>query len=162
MKQCDKCPGIIKLRDYLTEVFHDNNHGDEVIVSYKYWSDEGSGFTSLTDRHAPCDEFIEKLSLKIDDLTQDHYTAHSHATYLQKLKEDFPLNEIILLFDFAEDSFVCQDSVQGFHWNKNKKVHPFTLYEKNINGSLNSRSLCIITMKEIMVHIQWMHLLQGL
>ena len=50
MKQCDKCPGIIKLRDYLTDVFHDNNHGDEVIVSYKYWSDEGSGFTSLTDR----------------------------------------------------------------------------------------------------------------
>ena len=49
MKQCDKCPGIIKLRDYLTEVFHDDDDGDEVIVSYKYCSGEGSGFTSLTD-----------------------------------------------------------------------------------------------------------------
>ena len=39
MKQCDKYPGIIKLRDYLTEVFHDDDDdddGDEVIVSYKY------------------------------------------------------------------------------------------------------------------------------
>ena len=36
MKQCDKCPGIIKLRDYLGEVFHDDDDGDEVIVFYKY------------------------------------------------------------------------------------------------------------------------------
>ena len=43
MKQCDKCPGIIKLCDYLTDVFHDDDDdddddddGDEVIVSYKY------------------------------------------------------------------------------------------------------------------------------
>ena len=70
MKQCNKCPGIIKSHDYLTEVFHDDD-GDEVIVSYKYWSDEGPGFTSLTDRHAPCDDFIEKLILKIDDLTSN-------------------------------------------------------------------------------------------
>ena len=68
MKQCDKCPGIMKLRDYLTEVSHDDDDGDEVIVSYKYWSGEGSGFTSLTYRHVSCDEFIEKLILKIDDL----------------------------------------------------------------------------------------------
>ena len=61
MKQYDKWPGITKLRDYLTEVFHDDDDGDEVIVSYKYWSDERSGFTSLTDKHAPCDEFIEKF-----------------------------------------------------------------------------------------------------
>ena len=35
MKWCSKCPGIYKLRDYLTEVFHDDD-GDEVIASYKY------------------------------------------------------------------------------------------------------------------------------
>ena len=79
MKRCDKCPRIIKLYDYLTEVFHDDDE-DKVIVSYKYWSDEGSGFTSLTDRHAPCDDFIEKLILKIDNITRHHYTAHSQAT----------------------------------------------------------------------------------
>ena len=48
MKQCDKCLGIIKLHDYFMEVFHDDDDGNEVIVSYKYWSDEGSGFISLT------------------------------------------------------------------------------------------------------------------
>ena len=63
MKQCYKCPWIAKLHDYLPEVFHDDHDGDEVIVSYKYWSDEGSGFTLLTDRHALCDQFIEKLIL---------------------------------------------------------------------------------------------------
>ena len=86
---CGKCPGICKLHDYLTEVFHDDDDGDEVIVSYKYWSDEGSGFNPLTDRHVPCDEFIEKLILKVDDLTQHHYIAHLQATFLEKLKEDY-------------------------------------------------------------------------
>ena len=144
MKQCNKCPGIMKLRDYLTEVFHNDDDRDEVIVSYKYRSK--SGFISLTDRHAPCNEFIEKIILKIDDLTRHHYTAHSQATYLRKLKEDLPLNEINLLLDFAENySFVCQDSVQGFHWNNNQAtVHPFIFYENDINGSLTC-SLCIIS-----------------
>ena len=127
MKWCNKCLGIYKLHDYLTEVFHDDR--DEIIVSYKYWSDEGSGFTSLTDSYAPCDELIEQLILKIDCLTQHHYNAHSQATYFLKLKEDFPLNEIIILLDFRENySFVCKDSVQGLHWNNNQTtVHPFTL-----------------------------------
>ena len=124
MKQCDKCLGIIKLCDYLTDIFHDDDDGDEVIVSYKYWSDEGSGFTSLTDRHAPCDEFIEKLILKIDDLTQHHYTAHSQAMYLQKLKEDLPLNDIILLLDSAENySFVCQDNCRSLCIISNERNH---------------------------------------
>ena len=61
MKQYDKCPGIIKLCHYLTDVFSDDDDTDEVIVSYKYWSDEGSGFTSLTDWHTRHDEFIENL-----------------------------------------------------------------------------------------------------
>ena len=89
----------------------------------------------------------EKFILKIDDLTRHHYTAHSQAMYLQKLKEDLPLNEIILLLDFAENyPFVCTDSVKGFHWNSNQAtLHPFTLCEKDINGSLNCRSLCIIS-----------------
>ena len=151
-KQCDKCPGIIKLWEYLTEVFDDDDDdddddGDEVIVSFKYWSYEGLGFTSLTDRHAPCNKFIEKLILKIHYVTRHHYTAHSQAMYLWKLKEDLPLSEIILLLDFSKNySFVCQDSVQGFHWNNNQEtVHPFKMYEKDINGSLNCRSLCIIS-----------------
>ena len=52
-KQWDKCPGIVKLCDYGSEVFHEYDDEDEVIVCCKYWSDEGSGFTSLTDRHGP-------------------------------------------------------------------------------------------------------------
>ena len=80
-------------------------------------------------------------------MTRHHYTAHSQAMYLRKLKKDLTLNEIILSLDFAENySFVYQDSIQGFHWNNNQAtVHPFTLYEKDINGSLNYRSLCIIS-----------------
>ena len=124
----------------------DDDDGDEVIVSYIYWSDKGSGFTSLTDRHAPCHGFIEKLILKIDDLTRHHHTANTQVKYLRKLIKDLSLNDIILLLDFAENySFVYQDSVQGFQWNNNQAtVHPFTLYEKDINGSLNCRSLYII------------------
>ena len=54
---------------------------------------------------------------------------------------------IILLLDFAENySFVCQVSVQRFYWNNNQRtVYPFTFYEKDINGSLNCWSLCIIS-----------------
>ena len=51
MKQYDKCPGITKLHDYLPQAFHEDYDGDEVIVSYKYWSDEGSGFNWYTDMH---------------------------------------------------------------------------------------------------------------
>ena len=48
----------------ILEVFHDDTDGNEFIVSYKYLSDEGSGFTSLTDR-----QMTDKLILKTDDLT---------------------------------------------------------------------------------------------
>ena len=61
---------------YSVTFFHVDDDGDEVIISYKHWSDEGSGFTSLTDRHTPCDNIIDKLILKIDDLTRHHYTPH--------------------------------------------------------------------------------------
>ena len=59
----------------ILEVFHDDTDGNEFIVSYKYLSDEGSGFTSLTDRH-----MTDKLILKTDDLTW-HYYIHTHKKH---------------------------------------------------------------------------------
>ena len=72
--------------------------------------------------------------------------SHSQETYLWKLK-DLQRKEIIHLLDFAENyPFACHDPVQGFHWNNNQAtVHPFKLWENVINGSLNCRSLCIIS-----------------
>ena len=96
-----------KFDEYLIEVSHDDDDGDETIASYKCWSDEESSFTSLTDRQASYDDFIAKLILKVDDLIGLDFTVNSQAKYLQKLKEDLPLNKIIILLNFAENySFV--------------------------------------------------------
>ena len=44
--------------------------------------------------------------------------------YLQKLKEDLPLNDIILLLDSAENySFVCQDNYRSLCIISNERNH---------------------------------------
>ena len=48
--------------------------------------------------------------------------------------------------DFAENySFVCQDAVQGFHWDTSQvTLHPVVVYYKDNSQSLSCKSFCMV------------------
>ena len=71
---------------------------------------------------------------------------------MKELNENISLNEqAIVLLDFAENySFVCQDAVQGFHWdNTQVMLHPVVVYYKACNSSgesiVCSKSYCVVS-----------------
>ena len=47
-------------------------------------------------------EFIDMLADKIIDLRQHHFVCGTQTAYLKQLKDNLPLEECILLCDFAE------------------------------------------------------------
>ena len=49
--------------------------------------------------------------------------------------------------DFAENySFVCQDAVQGFHWDTSQvTLHPVVVYYKDNCESLSCKSFCMVS-----------------
>ena len=70
---------------------------------------------------------------------------------MKELKAKLPeQEEVIVSMDFAENySFVCQDAVQGFHWDTSQvTLHPVVVYYKNdstSDGSLNCKSFCVVS-----------------
>lgn len=62
------------------------------------------------------------------------------------MKEIQPLNQCIVICDFAENYyFVLQDAAQGFHWNNAQAtLHPFVMYYME-DKKLQHLSLVIIS-----------------
>jgi hypothetical protein len=91
---------------------------------------------------------INALCVAADKTTDHHFTAKSQSSYLRNLNESSPVGTTIVLLDFAENySFLCQDAVQGFHWETSQAVlHPFVVYYREQPSSdLCCLSLCIIS-----------------
>ena len=104
-------------------------------ISYKQWTHESH--SKLVDLSIHVFEFIQELCEKCDSCTSHHFTAKAQANYL---KEQKAINEqAIILMDFAESySFVCQDAVQGFHWDTSQvTLHPVVVYYKDNRQSLS-------------------------
>lgn len=57
------------------------------------------------------------------------------------------LEEIVVQGDFAETySYVVQDEIQSFHWeNKQATLHPFVAYQRQEDGTLIHRNICVIS-----------------
>ena len=101
--------------------------------------------TELTSMILPQIEFINLLVEKLDNITTHFFIARYQASHLKQLKNTIAANEVIVLGDFAENySFLVQDQIQGYHWNKSQcSLHPVVVYICSSDNLVES-SLCIL------------------
>ena len=140
--RCENCPGFEALEEYVTTKMNELEIDEE--IRYSQW--ESVDRTMLQRHSTPVEDFIELLVYSIDNLTTHSFIAKSQAQYLKKRKEELGESECIILLDFAENySFVVQDAIQGYHWNKDQfTLHPCVIYYRRHN-ELQHISLCIIS-----------------
>jgi hypothetical protein len=125
--ECELCEKEEELRLRI-ETLYDETCTDE--IAFKRWTH--------TDRSN-----LETVVKKIDDflseffqcikLYQHHaFITRAQSTFYSDTKQDIKEGEVLVVCDFAENySFVVQDEIQSFHWNKEiSTVHPFLAYYK--------------------------------
>ncbi len=139
---CDHCPGSETLRNHLEQI------GDLKlfdVMEFKQW--ESTDRTTLITLVEETDDFIDLLCEKILELKKHHFTAKQQSQHLKKLKDNIQEEEeCIILGDFAENySFVVQDAIQGYHWEKDQAtIHPFVVYYR-MGGTLTHQSYACIS-----------------
>jgi hypothetical protein len=121
--------------------------GDDIEgmeINFKQWTKVDRA--ELVSMKLPIHEFVELLTEKLDNVTAHSFIAKTQSSYLKHLKETIKPDEVIVLGDFAENySFVIQDEIQGYHWNKSQcSLHPIVIYYRE-NNSLMDSSLCILS-----------------
>ena len=92
--------------------------------------------------------FSTLLSEKIYKLTRHHYISSSQEIFLQNLKSNLLINEVIVLLDFSENfSFIIQDKAQGFHWgNSQCTVHLFLVnHRKSDDDETTHKRICFFS-----------------
>ncbi|CAH0547009.1 unnamed protein product [Brassicogethes aeneus] len=127
--RCENCPGSEALEQLMLDIFSENDLETDDNIAYKQWVHKGQ--SKLVNMTSTIEDFVKDLSKAADQATTHHFTAKSQASYLRNLKENIPAEtEVIVLLDLAENhSFVCQDAIQGFHWDTTQAaLHPFVIY----------------------------------
>ena len=146
LHRCSICPGIDELKSFLEQLFDEADMDLDDIINYKRWTHDGqSKLQSVCETVA---DFITSLCTSADKTTDHHFTAKAQSSYLRHLKECLPVGTAVVLLDFAENySFICQDAVQGFHWETSQAtLHPFVVYYRELpSNDLCCLSLCIIS-----------------
>ena len=150
--RCESCPGVNAVKKFIEgELMKaDDDDGqvddyDDVEITFQQWTT--SDRAELISCTLPLDEFIEQLCEQLDEITSHSFIARSQSQYLNKLKENLKCGEVIILGDFAENfSFIVQDEIQGYLWNKQQcSLHPIVLYYCKENESdLVSTSICFL------------------
>ena len=141
LQQCKSCPGKAGISTFLGTVEKLN---DRETIKYHQWTMvDRAEMTEIIDTK---EDFIEKLTNKIFNLTRHHIISKIQAKYLQDLKENLQENEVAVIGDFAENyTILIQDEIQSFHWSNIQIVlHPmFVIYKSE--GKINHYSYCMIT-----------------
>ena len=127
---CDQCPGTVALKENLESIFDEY---EKKHVKFKQWKKDENKI-NLLSWELSIEEFIKEVTSHFDTLQAHHFIAKSQGNFLKKLKEKLKENELIILFDFAENySFIAQDAVQGYHWkNSQVTLHPITVCYKKV------------------------------
>ena len=123
--ECDYCPGIEILENYLVRIL-DENLIDS--VTFKQWTSvDRSQLETLT---LPSDDFVELLCEKLKALKSHSFIATLQGRFYEECKQCLQAGEVVVSADFSENySFILQDAVQGFHWNNSQAtIHPFVAY----------------------------------
>ena len=144
LHRCSSCPGPDKLRDFLMELFSEEDYDPVNTVTYKQWVHTDR--TTLISVEHEVYEFIDLVVRSYDALRNHHYIMKSQSAYLRELKDSLGTHKAVVLLDFAENySFLVQDAVQGHHWdNSQATIHPFVIYYKQ-NGELKCHNIAVIS-----------------
>ena len=91
-------------------------------------------------------EYIDLLIQKLDEITVHLFIGQGQSAYLKNLKETIGLDEANVLGDSAKNySFIIQNDVQGYHWNKSQcSLHPIVIYHRTENALIQT-SICILS-----------------
>ena len=91
------------------------------------------------------DDFRTSLSERIHKLTGRHYISKSLETFLQTLKSNLFINEVIILSDFFEKfSFIIQGEAQDFCW-ENSQCSFVVYHEKSNDDEITHKSVCFLS-----------------
>ena len=103
----------------------------EVIC--KQW--QSTDRTTLNTLTLLANKFIKFAAFQSDKLTSHSFITKSQAQYLKNRKESIHFDTAIILVDFFENySFVIQDEVQGFHWNKDQcTLHSVVVHVRDVD-----------------------------
>jgi hypothetical protein len=128
-RSCPNCPKIESLREILQKTFSEN---DMLNIEYKQWISRDGSRCSLETIYKPIELFLDEFLSSLNCLVTHHYISKKQSEYLQKVKSNLNIGEVLVILDYAENySFVVQDSVQGFYWT-NCSVMIATLWVQGI------------------------------
>ena len=150
LHHCDSCPDESVVREFLKQQWLKKKTIEDSI-KYKQWV--STDRSNLEEHEDEWEDFINKLSAMIFDLTEHHFIAKRQSSFFKEKKFSLKGNEAVIVLDFAENySFVVQDCAQGYHWNNAQAtIHPFVMYFKcpETNELSHSSYACI---SDHMVH----------
>ena len=151
---CENFQGVKNVEQFLYDYLNpnysndtDDDRGDDAEkneVEFKQWT--MTDRTELTSVILPEEEFINLLIEKLNNITTHSFIAKSKASHLKQFKNTIGADEVIVLEDFAERySFLVQDEIQGYHWNKSQcSLRPVAVYISS-SDNLVEFSLCILS-----------------
>lgn len=142
LSKCANCPGKSAVEEYLCDVFVEN---DIELITMKQWVN--SERCSLETITKTADIFISEFTEDIAKLITHDFIARKQQEHLKYRKQNLAINEAVIICDFAENfSFIIQDEIQGYHWNKAQcTIHPFVIYYREQAGTdVKCQSLIVI------------------
>lgn len=156
---CKNCPGIEKLKSYLSEIFEDN---DIEKISYSQWF--STPITTLKNITEDTEEFLENFCQKIEKLQLHAFISTQQSAFFKQLKNELTTDEVIINLDFAENyAFIVQDAPPGFHWNNNQAtVFVAYIYYKDgdvtngkgfvvISNNLSHDTVAVYTFQQLII-----------
>ena len=115
VSRCNSCPGTDKLRDFLMELFSEEDYDPDDTVTYKQWVDTDR--TTLISVEHEVHEFIDLVVRSYDELRKHQYIMKSQSADLRELKDSLRSHTAVILLGFDENySVLVKDAVQGHHW----------------------------------------------
>lgn len=157
--KCRNCPGIEKLKEYLTKVFEDKEIAE---ISYSQWIP--TPVTTLKNLVDDASDFIPLFCEQIEKLLPHAFIARQQSSYFKALKDTIQNDEVVINLDFAENyAFIVQDAPPGFHWNNNQAtVFVAFFYHRDgnetknkgfvvISDNLNHDTVAVYTYQQLLI-----------
>ena len=105
------------MKKALLDAFDEEGVGE---ISFKAWV--SVDYTTLETITLSTDMFVDCLTENLLKLRKHDFIAKDQASFLVELQSQLKDGEVIVQGDFSENySFIIQDAVQGFHWNKTRQ-----------------------------------------
>lgn len=147
LRKCVSCH--IGLDTFKSQLIHDFQQAgydsDSDKISFKLW--EATDRCTIQSFEENVVDFVEYFCQKLLLLIPHDFIKREQQNYLNLLKLRIQLNEYIVMADFSENySCIIQDEVQGYYYSKEQvTIHPFVVYYKTEDNSLEHLSLTIIS-----------------